>query len=90
METNDNFEKKKCKDKDVTDTVKDSNMDFFDTVKGGAERVYETASETAGDVFDEIKEQGARLDEKERLIKSIPNSYLALAGVLLLAYAILK
>lgn len=90
METNDNFEKKKCKDKDVTDTVKDSNMDFFDTVKGGAERVYETVTDTAGDIYDEIQEQGAVLDEKEQLIKSVPNSYLALAGVLLLAYAILK
>lgn len=75
---------------DVTDTVNDPKNDFFDTVKGGATRVVTTVKETAKDVVDEVKEQQQNLDKKERLIKSIPNSFLVFGMVGLLAFSLLK
>lgn len=75
---------------DVTDTVKDPNSDFFMTVKGGAKKVVTTVKDTAEDVFDEVQEQTQRLDKKERLIKSVPNSFLVFGLVGLLVFSLIK
>ncbi len=69
---------------DVNDTVKDSKVDFFDAVKGGATATFEMVEDTAENVYDEAIDQKEKLDKKERLIKSVPNSLLVfgLAGIL--------
>jgi len=37
-----------------------------------------------------VKEQGEKLDEKERIIKSIPNSYIVFGAIGLLIYSMVK
>jgi len=72
--------------KDVLDTVQTGAMDIFDVVKSTGGFVVEEAKEG----YEEIKEQGQRLDNKERIIKSIPNSYLVFGAVGLLIYSLIK
>lgn len=75
---------------DVTDSVKDSKVDFFEAVKGGATKAFEMVEDTAEDVVDEVKEQRDKLDKKERLIKSVPNSLLVFGLVGILAFSLIK
>lgn len=71
---------------DILDTVKEGAYDIFDVVKGTGQFVIDETKEGIG----EIKEQSQKLDEKDRLIKSIPNSYLVLGAVGLIIYSMLK
>jgi polyhydroxyalkanoate synthesis regulator phasin len=71
---------------DILDTVKEGAYDIFDVVKGTGKFVYDEAKEG----YEDIKEQGEKLDEKNRLIKSIPNSYLVFGAVGLLLYSMIK
>ena len=71
---------------DILDTVKEGAYDIFDVVKGTGQFVIDEAKEGV----EEIKEQGQKLDERERLIKSIPNSYLVFGAVGLVIYSMIK
>lgn len=75
---------------DVTDSVKDGSVDFFESVKGGVGKVWTFTKDTAEDVIDEVKEQKEKLDKKERFIKSVPNSLLVFGMVGLLAFSLIK
>jgi hypothetical protein len=77
-------------DLDVTDSVKDGSVDFFESVKSGAGKVVKVTKETAKDVLDEVKEQQKILDQKERLFKSVPNSFLVFGLIGLLAFSLIK
>ena len=72
--------------KDVLDTVQDGAMDVFDVVKSTGSFVVEEAKEG----YEKVKEQGAKLDEKERIIKSIPNSYIVFGAIGLLIFSMVK
>jgi hypothetical protein len=71
---------------DILDTVKEGAYDIFDVVKGTGRFVIDETKEG----ISEIKEQGQKLDERERLIKSIPNSYLVFGAVGLVIYSMIK
>lgn len=71
---------------DVLDTVKEGAYDIFDVVKGTGQFVVEEAKEG----IETIKEQGQKLDDRDRLIKSIPNSYLVFGAVGLVLYSMIK
>ena len=71
---------------DILDTVREGAYDIYDVVKGTGQFVVDEAKEG----ISEIKEQSQKLDEKDRLIKSIPNSYLVLGAVGLVIYSMLK
>lgn len=75
---------------DVIDSVQDKNVDFFESVKGGAGRVWDFTKETAENIVEEVGEQKERLDKKERLIKSVPNSFLVFGLVGLLLFSMVK
>ena len=72
--------------RDVLDTVQTGAYDIFDVVKSTGGFVVEEGKE----VVEKVKEQGERLDEKERIIKSIPNSYLVFGALGLLVYSMVK
>jgi len=71
---------------DVLDTVQTGAYDIFDVVKSTGGFVVEEGKE----VIEKVKEQGERFDEKERLIKSVPNSYLVYGALGLLLYSLVK
>tara|TARA_R110001632_G_scaffold221499_3_gene351986 strand:+ start:434 stop:730 length:297 start_codon:yes stop_codon:yes gene_type:complete len=71
---------------DVLDTVQSGAMDIFDVVKSTGGFVVEEAKEG----YEKVKEQGVKLDEKERIIKSIPNSYIVFGALGLLIYSMVK
>jgi len=71
---------------DVLDTVQSGAMDIFDVVKSTGGFVVEEAKEG----YEKVKEQGVKLDEKERIIKSIPNSYIVFGAIGLLIYSMVK
>lgn len=71
---------------DVLDTVQTGAMDIFDVVKSTGGFIVEEAKEG----YEDVKEQGVKLDEKERIIKSIPNSYLVFGAIGLLLYSMVK
>jgi hypothetical protein len=71
---------------DVLDTVQSGAMDIFDVVKSTGGFVVEEAKEG----YEKVKEQGEKLDDKERIIKSIPNSYLVFGAIGLLIYSMVK
>jgi len=71
---------------DVLDTVQTGAMDIFDVVKSTGGFVVEEAKEG----YEKVKEQGEKLDEKERIIKSIPNSYIVFGAIGLLIYSMVK
>jgi hypothetical protein len=71
---------------DILDTVKSGAYDVFDVVKGAGEFVVDEAK----DGYDKVKEQGDRLDKKERIIKSVPNSYLVFGAIGLLIFTMVK
>lgn len=75
---------------DVTDSVKDSRVDFFESVKSGVGKVFDVTKDTAINVADEVKEQKEKLDKKERLFKSVPNSFLVFGLIGLLAFSLVK
>tara|TARA_R110000751_G_scaffold67274_2_gene137372 strand:- start:830 stop:1135 length:306 start_codon:yes stop_codon:yes gene_type:complete len=72
--------------RDVLDTVQSGAYDIFDMVKSTGEFVVDEAKEG----YETVKEQGVKLDEKERVIKSIPNSYIIFGAIGLLIYSITK
>ena len=71
---------------DVLDTVQSGAYDIFDVVKSTGEFVVDEAKEG----YEAVKEQGVKLDEKERIIKSIPNSYIIFGAIGLLIFSIAK
>ena len=71
---------------DVLDTVQTGAMDIFDVVKSTGGFVVEEAKEG----YEKVKEQGEKLDKKERIIKSIPNSYIVFGAIGLLIYSMVK
>ena len=71
---------------DVLDTVQTGAMDIFDMVKSTGDFVVEEAKEG----YEQVKEQGEKLDEKERIIKSIPNSYIVFGAIGLLIFSMVK
>ena len=72
--------------RDILDTVQSGASDIFDVVKSTGGFVIEEGKE----VIEKVKEQGERFDEKERLVKSIPNSYLIYGALGLLLYSLVK
>jgi hypothetical protein len=72
--------------RDILNTVKSGAYDIFDVVKGTGEFVVEEAQEG----YEKIKEQGVKLDEKERIIKSVPNSYIVFGAIGLLIFSMVK
>lgn len=72
--------------RDILDTVQSGAYDIFDVVKSTGGFVVEEGKE----VIEKVKEQGERFDEKERLVKSIPNSYLVYGAIGLLLYSLVK
>ena len=72
--------------RDILDTVQTGAYDIFDVVKSTGGFVVEEGKE----VIEKVKEQGERFDEKERLVKSIPNSYLVYGAIGLLLYSMVK
>ena len=71
---------------DVLDTVQTGAMDIFEMVKSTGDFVVEEAKEG----YEQVKEQGEKLDEKERIIKSIPNSYIVFGAIGLLIFSMVK
>ena len=71
---------------DVLDTVQTGAMDIFDMVKSTGDFVVEEAKEG----YEQVKEQGEKIDEKERIIKSIPNSYIVFGAIGLLIFSMVK
>lgn len=71
---------------DVLETVQTGAMDIFDAVKSAGGFVIDEAKEG----YQEVKEQGEKLDEKERIIKSIPNSYIVFGAIALLLFSIVR
>jgi len=59
-------------------------------VKDTARDALAVVKETGEDVVDEFREQRDKLDKKERLFPSIPNSILVLSLVGLLVFSIVK
>ena len=72
--------------RDILDTVQTGAYDIFDVVKSTGGFVVEEGKE----VIENVKKQGEKFDEKERLIKSIPNSYLVYGALGLLVYSLVK
>ncbi len=77
--------------------VKGYSQDILDTVQSGASDIFDVVKSTGGFVIEEgkevvekVKEQGERFDKKERLIKSVPNSYLVYGAIGLLLYSLVK
>ena len=77
--------------------AKNVGRDILDTVQSGAEDIFDVVKSTGGFVIeeakegiDEIQEQGQKVDEKNRLIKAIPNSYLVFGAVGILLYSLIK
>lgn len=77
--------------------LKDYGQDVLDTVQSGAYDIFDVVKSTGGfvveegkEVIEKVKEQGERFDEKERLIKSVPNSYLVYGALGLLLYSLVK
>jgi len=66
--------------------AKDVGEDLVDVAKSTTEFVVDEVKEGYG----KLKTEGKRFDEKERLIKSIPNSYLVFGGLAILIYSIAK
>ena len=46
--------------------------------------------EEAKEGYDKVKEEGVKLDKKERIIKSIPNSYIVFGAIGLLIFSMVK
>lgn len=86
LDSNTSLEREKQYGKDVLDTVQSGAMDIFDVVKSTGRFVGEEGKE----IIQEVRKQGVRFDEKERLIKSIPNSYLVFGGIAILLYGLIK
>ena len=84
--SNMNGEQVKGYGQDILDTVQSGATDIFDVVKSTGGFVIEEGKE----VVEKVKEQGERFDEKERLIKSVPNSYLVYGAIGLLLYSLVK
>lgn len=72
--------------RDILNTVQSGAVDIFDMVKSTGGFVVEEAKEG----YDKVKEEGAKLDKKERIIKSIPNSYIVFGAIGLLIFSMVK
>ncbi len=72
--------------RDVLNTVQSGAVDIFDMVKSTGGFVVEEAKEG----YDKVKEEGVKLDKKERIIKSIPNSYIVFGAIGLLIFSMVK
>ena len=66
--------------------AKDVGEDLGDIAKNTTDFVVDEVKEGYG----KLKTEGKRLNEKERLIKSIPNSYLVFGIAVILIYSIAK
>jgi hypothetical protein len=78
-------------------SIEQGGRDILNTVKGGAVDIFDIVTTTGGFVveeakegYDKVKEEGVKLDKKERIIKSIPNSYIVFGAIGLLIFSILK
>ena len=72
--------------RDILNTVQSGAVDIFDMVKSTGGFVVEEAKEG----YDKVKEEGVKLDKKERIIKSIPNSYIVFGAIGLLIFSMVK
>jgi hypothetical protein len=72
--------------RDILNTVQTGAVDIFDMVKSTGGFVVDEAKEG----YDKVKEEGVKLDKKERIIKSIPNSYIVFGAIGLLIFSMVK
>jgi hypothetical protein len=78
-------------------SLEQGGRDVLNTVKSGAVDIFDIVTTTGGFVVDEakegyekVKDEGVKLDKKERIIKSIPNSYIVFGAIGLLIFSMVK
>jgi len=78
-------------------SLEQGGRDILNTVQSGAVDILDIVTTTGGFVVDEakegyekVKDEGVKLDKKERIIKSIPNSYIVFGAIGLLIFSMVK